>query len=362
MNNNEVLLIIFFSLISFIAGRLSVKFRQKKRKYSVPANFLKGIDFLLNNREDEALKEFINAAEINARNAEIYVTLGNLFRKRGDVEKSIRIHKAVLAQQNIDEEVKKIALLNLSRDFRKYGFFQRALNVLQECEKIDKKDINILYEKIKIFSFGNQFENLLNLYKKNIARLDKQSLINFSSIYTKLGKEFIKKGNYFKAYSYLKKSLKIYGANYFTYVVLGDYFFSKKKLIKAKEAYLKAIEINPYTILKLRVKLNRLGTKLDELKGEHFLIKCLAVRDLIINGKISEAKEVLKFLIIENQSVIFLKNLLFIVELIETKDIIALKKVKKILQFSFKCKKCSSIVENFYFQCPFCKNWLTFGD
>ncbi len=360
MTNGEIASILIFSVLSFLAGRISKNFRKKNINYSIPTNFFKGIDFLLNNKENEALKEFINAAKINSRNAEVYISLGNLYRKRGEVEKSIRIHRAVLVQEDINKEVKKSTLINLARDFRKAGFYQRALNVLKEYEVLDKRDLNVLYEKIKIFSLSNQFEELLNLYKKNFNKLDKQNVINLSALYAKFAKDYIKNRNFFRANLYLKKGLKLYENNYLAYIISGDYYLLKKNLKKAKEVYIKAININPFTILKIRTKLNRVKTDISEIKKKHFLIECLHIRKLILENRISDAKDLTVKLILENPAIYFLHKLLFILELIEKKEFSKIKKNRNILKFSFKCNICNSIVKNFYYQCPFCKNWLTF--
>ncbi len=356
----EISFVLLISILSFLAGRASLKL-DKKEQNLIPENFFKGIDFLLNNRENEALKEFINAAKINSRNAEIYISLGNLYRKRGEVEKAIRIHRAVLIQSNIGEEIKKSTLINLARDFRVAGFFRRALNILDEYEKLDKKNIEVLYEKIKIFSFSNEREELLNLYKKNLKKLSKQDIINFSSIYTKIALDSFKNGNFFKANLFLKKALNLYNKNYFAYSILGDYYFIKNKFNKSKDAYIKALEINPFVIIKLRTRLNRLKIDLkNDFSFEHFIIQCLNIRKMIINDEIDAAKNFAIKLAIDNNKVNFLKNLILILELIEKRDFEQLKKARKILTFSFKCNICNIVIEKLHFQCPYCKNWLTF--
>src|SRR4030067_3729484 len=78
--------------------------RQAKRSLDLPSAYFKGLNFLLNEQPDKAIEVFIQVLEVNSDTVETHLALGNLFRRRGEVEGAIRIHQNLIARPTLDRE------------------------------------------------------------------------------------------------------------------------------------------------------------------------------------------------------------------------------------------------------------------
>ena len=66
------------------------------------ADYFRGIDYLLNEQQDKALDVFIRVLEVDAATAETHLALGNLYRRRGEVDRAIRIHQNLIARSELE--------------------------------------------------------------------------------------------------------------------------------------------------------------------------------------------------------------------------------------------------------------------
>jgi len=96
------------------------------------SEYIKGLNYLLNEQQDKAIDVFIRMLEVNSDTVETYLALGNLFRKRGEVDRAIRIHQNLVARTNLSNEQRTDALLELGQDYMKAGLFDRAEGLFRE--------------------------------------------------------------------------------------------------------------------------------------------------------------------------------------------------------------------------------------
>ena len=95
--------------------------------------FLNATQYLISGNKDLAIKEFLNAVDINRETIETYFALGGLFRSNGEIEKAISIHRSLIAKENISESTRLRALKELAIDFDKGGFVDKAACLGQDC-------------------------------------------------------------------------------------------------------------------------------------------------------------------------------------------------------------------------------------
>jgi lipopolysaccharide biosynthesis regulator YciM len=89
-------------------------------------DYFKGINYLLNEQPDKAIEVFVKLLEVDSETVETHLALGNLFRKRGEVDRAIRIHQNLIARTNLTDEERTLALLELGIDFMRSGLLDRA--------------------------------------------------------------------------------------------------------------------------------------------------------------------------------------------------------------------------------------------
>jgi lipopolysaccharide biosynthesis regulator YciM len=96
-----------------------------------PAYF-RGLNYLLNEQPDKAIDVFIKLLEVDSETVETHLALGNLFRRRGEVDRAIRIHQSLIARPTLDREQRGLALLELGQDYMRAGLFDRAESLFNE--------------------------------------------------------------------------------------------------------------------------------------------------------------------------------------------------------------------------------------
>ncbi len=96
-----------------------------------PAYF-QGLNFLLSDQPDKAVDIFIKVLDVDADTVETHLALGNLFRRRGESERAIRIHQNLVAHSALSQQQRAQALLELGKDYMRAGVLDRAESLFQE--------------------------------------------------------------------------------------------------------------------------------------------------------------------------------------------------------------------------------------
>jgi lipopolysaccharide assembly protein B len=90
------------------------------------------INELAGDDPDRALAALTQAAEMDHAMADLHLTLGNLFRKRGEVDRALRVHEALLARPELRPDLREQVRFELAQDYLKAGVIDRAEQLLGE--------------------------------------------------------------------------------------------------------------------------------------------------------------------------------------------------------------------------------------
>lgn len=115
---------IFFAL-GWIAARVDIK-QLVSESRSLPRDYFKGLNFLLNEQPDKAIDAFIEIVKLDPETIELHFALGNLFRRRGEIERAIRVHQNLLARPDLPQEYQVHSQYELGQDYLKAGLLDRA--------------------------------------------------------------------------------------------------------------------------------------------------------------------------------------------------------------------------------------------
>jgi len=96
------------------------------------SEYLTGLTHLVNQDPDQAIAAFVKAVEVDDETVELHLTLGSLFRKRGEVDRALRIHENLLARPNLKPAYRNQARFELAQDFLKAGVIDRAEALFKE--------------------------------------------------------------------------------------------------------------------------------------------------------------------------------------------------------------------------------------
>jgi lipopolysaccharide biosynthesis regulator YciM len=114
----------FFAL-GWIAARVDIN-QLVSESRSLPRGYFKGLNFLLNEQPDKAIDSFIEIVKLDPETADMHFALGNLFRRRGETERAIRVHQNLLSRPDLPREQQAQAEYELGMDYLKAGLLDRA--------------------------------------------------------------------------------------------------------------------------------------------------------------------------------------------------------------------------------------------
>lgn len=115
--------------LAFALGWMASRFdlRQLKReRQDAPRAYFKGLNLLLNEQQDKAIDAFIEAVQNDPDTTELHFALGNLFRRRGEFERAVRVHQHLLGRSDLRLGDRDRAQRALAQDYMKAGLFDRA--------------------------------------------------------------------------------------------------------------------------------------------------------------------------------------------------------------------------------------------
>ena len=113
--------------------------------------FLNATQHLISGNKDLAIKEFINAVNINRETIETYFALGALFRSNGEIEKAVSIHRSLIAKENINEATRLRSLKELALDFEKGGLLDKAIESYKDALIINRDQKDVLQALCRIY-------------------------------------------------------------------------------------------------------------------------------------------------------------------------------------------------------------------
>jgi lipopolysaccharide assembly protein B len=120
-------------VLGWLASRMDLRqLRMENRQ--APKAYFKGLNFLLNEQQDQAIDAFIEAVQSDPDTSELHFALGNLFRRRGEYERAVRVHQHLLSRGDLQADDRHRAQHALALDFLKAGLLDRAEEALLKLE------------------------------------------------------------------------------------------------------------------------------------------------------------------------------------------------------------------------------------
>ena len=115
--------------VAFALGWMASRYDLKallSESANLPRSYFRGLNFLLNEQPDKAIDAFIEVAKLDPETVELHFALGNLFRRRGETDRAIRVHQNLLSRSDLPVNERDHALYELGQDFLKAGLLDRA--------------------------------------------------------------------------------------------------------------------------------------------------------------------------------------------------------------------------------------------
>lgn len=127
-----ILLLMAAAALGWLFARWGGGGSRDSRFRLVSAEYFKGLNYLLNEQPDKAIEVFIKMAEVDSDTVETHFALASLFRRRGEVDRAIRIHQNLIARPSLTRMHRAQALFELAEDYLRAGLLDRAESILLE--------------------------------------------------------------------------------------------------------------------------------------------------------------------------------------------------------------------------------------
>ncbi len=150
-------------------GRSSSQRYESRTDLTLSSHYLKGLNYLLNEQPDKAIEVFIRVLEVDNETVETHLALGNLFRRRGETDRAIRIHQNLIARPTLNRVQRTQALLELGQDYMRAGLLDRAESLFHELIELDEHILPVLRQLIDIYQQEKDWDKAITTTQKLAA-------------------------------------------------------------------------------------------------------------------------------------------------------------------------------------------------
>ena len=169
----------------YLASLLRTKNNQKKFE-QLNHRYFKGLNYLLNDESDKAIDVFIQLAETSQETFEPQLALGNLYRRKGEVDRAIKLHQALISQPNLPEKYRTRALLAIGKDYMSAGLLDRAEVLFSELVELEVHTPEALLALTDIYQQEQDWQEAIRSAKRfqNVSK--RQMHVPISHYYCEL--------------------------------------------------------------------------------------------------------------------------------------------------------------------------------
>ncbi|MEE4161598.1 MAG: lipopolysaccharide assembly protein LapB [Woeseiaceae bacterium] len=192
-----------------IAGWALGRFGERDETETAPPlniDYLKGLNFLLNEQTDQALEHFLKMVRVDDKTIETHFALGSLFRRRGEVDRAIRIHQNIIARPDLASDQRDQALYSLARDYQSAGLLDRAEKLFARLADGSRYQVQALENLCRIYEQEKEWEKAIQAGQK-LERIGGRSLeLQIAHYYCELAEAAATRNDYPAARDFVKKA------------------------------------------------------------------------------------------------------------------------------------------------------------
>ncbi len=355
--------------------------RRKKSRFpdnSLSQEYFRGINYLLNEQPDKAIEVFTQMLEVNTETVETHLALGSLFRRRGEVERAIRIHQNLIARPTLDKAQRSQALCELAQDYHKAGLLDRAENIFLELTEIPAHAEQALRSLMHIYEQEKEWDKAIAVG----SRLAKTAARNIGPVlaqyHCELGEHELQAGNTARAQSCAMHALSIDHGCVRASILAGRAAATQGNDRDAIRAWQKIEQQDPKYLDEVIDEIVTAFGNLHEEQQLHRYLHDVASRKPgmhtlltlteLIRGRDGESAA--QIFVAENlRKMPSVPGLKKIVELQAVQDSPVTGKnldlIQEILgqltaqQEGYQCRQCGFHSQTLHWQCPACHDWIT---
>ncbi len=175
--------------------------------YELPQDYFKGLNYILDEQPDKAIDVFLKLSELDSNTLDLHLALGNLFRKRGEVDRAIRLHQGLVNQPSISTDLYKQALQELAQDYMSAGLLDRAENLCLELVDFDNRNLPALRLLRELYQQEKEWFRAIDVTRKIATCSEESHNAVIAHYYCELAEEAQQKSDSTQAKRMIEKAL-----------------------------------------------------------------------------------------------------------------------------------------------------------
>ena len=169
-------------------------------------DYLKGLNFLLNEQTDQALEHFLEMVRVDDKTIETHFALGSLFRRRGEIDRAIRIHQNIIARPDLAAEQRDQALFSLAKDYLHAGLLDRAEKLFVRLSQGSRYQVQALESLCRIYEQEKEWQKAIDAAQQLETLAGRSLALQIAHYYCELAEEGAANNDYAAARRYVKKA------------------------------------------------------------------------------------------------------------------------------------------------------------
>lgn len=172
-------------------------------------SYAQGLNYLLLDDSENAIKVFTKIIEVNPNTIEIHLSLGNLFRSKGEVDRAIKVHQNLLARPDLSRKQRNTAIEELANDYLKAGLLDRAEKLFKEMIQLNSSNLIAYRYLLDLYVAEKSWDEAVECAQVLFDRKYAGATIALSQCLCEAAERAVRKGNRKKAKSSLMKALEV---------------------------------------------------------------------------------------------------------------------------------------------------------
>jgi lipopolysaccharide biosynthesis regulator YciM len=368
---------LFFGL-GWFAARVDIKQLLSESRV-LPLSYFKGLNFLLNEQPDKAIEAFIEVVKVDPQTIELHFALGGLFRRRGEVERAIRMHQNLVERPDLGAEQKLMALYELAQDYFKAGLLDRAEELFLKLEGTSYAEQALRF-LLEIYEQEKDWHKAIGIAEKLetvTGRSHQKEIANFRC---ELALRELMHSRPDAARPHLAQALAHHRLCVRANMLIGDLEIAAKRPEAALEAWKRIESQNPQylalvaeRIFNAYKQLGRVEEGVNLLRGYLAKYPSLDLLNVVFQGMLESQGNEAAYRLARDE-LRRMPTLLGLDKLLEAQMLEApqdrrrdLELIKELVNqhtrslAMYKCDVCGFRARQYYWHCPGCAEWETYS-
>jgi lipopolysaccharide assembly protein B len=209
----------------FAAGWLARGFEFRGRatdQAGLPRSYFRGLNLLLNDQHDKAIDAFIEVVKLDPETIELHHALGNLFRRRGEFDRAVRIHTHLLNRADLPANARTQALAELGQDFLKGGLLDRAEDAFTRLLEDSHHRFDALRSLLRIYQMEREWLKAVDCARRLEREAGESHTVAVSHFFCELAAAAVEQAQFDRAQELIDEALSANRKSVRALILAGD--------------------------------------------------------------------------------------------------------------------------------------------